>query len=188
MFKHLLIAVVLLASSAAHAALNIQHWTLANGARVYFVENHTIPMLDVSVEFDAGSKRDPAEKSGVASLANTMLARGLKAATLADGSVEPAMTESQLSDAIADIAAQRGGGPGTDRAGIVAVLAEAAAPRSCRAPRIVASGPGPAAHAGWTCDGTDRALVGAGRSGTTFNSSSTGAPAPEDAAATYDRL
>jgi hypothetical protein len=29
---------------------------------------------------------------------------------------------------------------------------------------------------------------GAGRSGTTFNSSSTGAPAPEDAAATYDRL
>ena len=118
MFKHLLIAVVLLASSAAHAALNIQHWTLANGARVYFVENHTIPMLDVSVEFDAGSKRDPADKSGVASLANTMLARGLKAATLADGSVEPAMTESQLSDAIADIAAQRGGGPGTDRAGM----------------------------------------------------------------------
>ena len=118
MFKHLLIAVVLLASSAAHAALNIQHWTLANGARVYFVENHTIPMLVVSVEFDAGSKRDPADKSGVASLANTMLARGLKAATLADGSVEPAMTESQLSDAIADIAAQRGGGPGTDRAGM----------------------------------------------------------------------
>ena len=118
MFKKLLIVSVLMYSGISHAALKIQHWTLENGVRVYFVENHTIPMLDVSVEFDAGAKRDPAGKSGTAALANTMLARGLREAKLADGRVEPAMSESEISDALADVAAQRGGGPGTDRSGM----------------------------------------------------------------------
>lgn len=118
MFKKLLIVSVLMFSGISHAALKIQHWTLENGVRVYFVENHTIPMLDVSVEFDAGAKRDPAGKSGTAALTNTMLARGLRETRLADGRVEPAMTESEISDALADVAAQRGGGPGTDRSGM----------------------------------------------------------------------
>lgn len=118
MFKKLLILSVLMYSGMSHAALKIQHWTLESGVRVYFVENHTIPMLDVSVEFDAGAKRDPAGKSGTAALTNTMLARGLREAKLADGRVEPAMSESEISDALADVAAQRGGGPGTDRSGM----------------------------------------------------------------------
>ena len=118
MLKKFLIIAVLYITGTAHAALNIQHWTLPNGARVYFVENHTIPILDVNVDFDAGGRRDPAGKSGMASLTNAMLARGIAAATLIDGSSEPAMTESQISDAIADIAAQRGGGAGTDRSGM----------------------------------------------------------------------
>lgn len=111
--KKLLIAFALLASLNAHAALQIQSWTLDNGARVLFVENHTIPMLDVSVEFDAGARRDPAGKSGTASLTNAMLARGLQG-----GDGEPAMNEAQISDALADVAAQRGGGAGGDRAGL----------------------------------------------------------------------
>jgi len=118
MLKKFLIIAVLCITGTAHAALNIQHWTLPNGARVFFVENHTIPILDVNVDFDAGARRDPAGKSGMASLTNAMLARGIAAATIADGSTEPAMTESQISDAIADIAAQRGGGAGTDRSGM----------------------------------------------------------------------
>lgn len=99
----------------AHATLKIQTWNLANGARVLFVENHSIPIVDVSVEFDAGSRRDPSGKSGTASLTNAMLARGLResAAPVA----EPAMSEAQISDAFADTAAQRGGGAGADRAG-----------------------------------------------------------------------
>lgn len=105
-------------TGSAHAALNIQHWTLDNGARVYFVESHTIPILDVNIDFDAGSRRDPSGKSGLASLTNGMLARGLHQASLPDGSSEPAMTEAELSDALADVAAQRGGGPGTDRSGM----------------------------------------------------------------------
>ena len=107
MLKKIWIIAFLCVASTAHAALNIQHWTLPNGTRVYFVENHTIPILDVNVDFDAGGRRDPAGKSGTASLTNAMLARGIAASTLADGRTEPAMTEAQISDAIADIAAQR---------------------------------------------------------------------------------
>jgi len=108
---------VVFACGTAHATLNIQTWTLANGARVYFVENHSIPVLDASVEFDAGSRRDPKGKAGTASLTNAMLARGLRETRLPNGTVEPAVSEAQISDAFADLAAQRGGGAGGDRAG-----------------------------------------------------------------------
>lgn len=108
----------LLVAGSAYAGLNIQHWTLDNGARVYFVESHAIPVFDVSVDFDAGARRDPAAKAGIAALTNGMLARGIRTATLSDGTVESGMTESEISDALADVAAQRGGGPGTDRSGM----------------------------------------------------------------------
>jgi zinc protease len=117
MMKRILFAFVLAFASTgpASAALKIQSWTLANGAKVLFVENHSIPILDVSVDFDAGSRRDPQGKSGTAELTNAMLARGVRESTSPFS--EPAMTEAQISDAIADTAAQRGGGAGGDRAG-----------------------------------------------------------------------
>jgi zinc protease len=110
---------MLVACGLSHAALQIQSWTLANGARVFFVENHTIPILDISVDFDAGSRRDPDGKTGAAALTNAMLARGLREATLPGPTpvMEPALSEAQISDAFADTAAQRGGGAGADRAG-----------------------------------------------------------------------
>lgn len=58
------------------AGPKIQHWTLGNGARVYFVESRELPMLQVRVVFDAGSSRDPVEKSGLASLTAGMLDEG----------------------------------------------------------------------------------------------------------------
>jgi zinc protease len=116
-FKRFFILLLVLTCGSAHAALKIQTWTLANGARVFFVENHSIPILDVSIEFDAGSRRDPQGKAGTASLTNAMLARGLSEGRAPDGSIEPAMNEAQISDAFADTAAQRGGGAGSDRAG-----------------------------------------------------------------------
>ncbi|MCE2870345.1 MAG: insulinase family protein [Oxalobacteraceae bacterium] len=118
MVKKIWMLSLLLITGSVHAALNIQHWTLDNGARVYFVENHAIPVFDVSVDFDAGARRDPVGKTGTASITNGMLARGIRQATLSDGSTESAMTESEISDALADLAAQRGGGPGSDRAGM----------------------------------------------------------------------
>jgi zinc protease len=118
MLKQFLMLLLALTVGSAHAALQIQHWTLDNGARVYFVENHSIPVLDMSVEFDAGSRRDPEGKTGVSGLSNAMLARGLREAKLDNGELEPALTEAQISEAFADIAAQRGGGGGSDRAGL----------------------------------------------------------------------
>ena len=117
MFKLIAGAMLCVACSVSHAALNIQSWTLDNGARVLLVENHTIPMLDVSVDFDAGSRRDPAGKSGVAALTNAMLARGVRQETSVAGA-EPALSEAQISDAFADTAAQRGNRIDSDRAGL----------------------------------------------------------------------
>jgi zinc protease len=117
MMKRFLFAAALCftAISPAFAALDIQSWTLANGAKVLFVENHSIPILDVSVEFDAGARRDPAGKAGTAELTNSMLARGVHEANAPFA--EPALTEAQISNAFADTAAQRGGSAGSDRAG-----------------------------------------------------------------------
>jgi zinc protease len=59
-----------------HAALPIQSWEASTGARVYFVESHDLPMLDVSVEFPAGSGRDTRESSGLASLTQRLMRLG----------------------------------------------------------------------------------------------------------------
>ncbi len=53
----------------------IQHWTTSNGARVYFVPAPELPILDVSVTFDAGSARDGAQ-AGLALLTNGLLDDG----------------------------------------------------------------------------------------------------------------
>ena len=45
--------------------LPIQHWQTSTGARVYFVENRDLPMLDVSVEFPAGSGHDTRDRPPV---------------------------------------------------------------------------------------------------------------------------
>jgi len=120
MFKKFLILLLVVTSSAANATLQIQSWTLANGARVLFVENHSIPIVDLSVEFDAGSRRDPKGKAGTASLTNGTLALGIQAAHLAGitSSVEPALTEAEISDAFADTGAQSGNAVENDNAGL----------------------------------------------------------------------
>lgn len=118
MLKRLIALLLFSAACTAQAGIDIRHWTLDNGARVYFVESRSIPMIDVNVDFDAGHRRDPSGKAGLASLTNVMLARGLQQATLSDGTSEPALSEAEISNAIADIAAQRGGGAGYDRAGM----------------------------------------------------------------------
>jgi len=68
----------------AFATPKIQHWTLANGARVYFVETHELPMLQIRAVFDAGSSRDPADKAGLASLTSAMLDEGADKLTADD--------------------------------------------------------------------------------------------------------
>ena len=61
------------------AAIPVQHWTQASGARVYLVESPTIAMLDVQIDFDAGSRRDPPSQAGLASMTASMLDKGVRA-------------------------------------------------------------------------------------------------------------
>ncbi len=67
---------LLVVSATVSAAPKIQHWTLTNGARVYFVETHELPMLQIQAVFDAGASRDPENKAGVARLATALFDEG----------------------------------------------------------------------------------------------------------------
>ena len=62
-------------STVLSASPRIQTWQTDNGVKVYFVEAHEIPMLDLQVVFDAGSSRDQ-EKSGLAMLTIGLLDEG----------------------------------------------------------------------------------------------------------------
>ena len=57
-------ALALLALQPALAALPIQQWKQASGAQVWLVESPSLPMVDVQIDFDAGGRREPAEKAG----------------------------------------------------------------------------------------------------------------------------
>ena len=69
-------AFALLLTQAALAGVKIEHWVSPSGARVYFVESRILPMLDVQVDFAAGSMFDPAGKSGTAALTRSTLDLG----------------------------------------------------------------------------------------------------------------
>ena len=98
--------------ATANAAIPIQHWTQPGGAQVYLVESPAIAMLDVQIDFDAGSRRDPAAQAGLASMTATMLDKGLEAKNGA-----PAMDENALSEAWADLGAQFGASATGERLG-----------------------------------------------------------------------
>jgi zinc protease len=107
---------VLLAGSASLfcqlslAAIPIQHWTQANGAKIYLVESPAIAMLDVQIDFDAGSRRDPQAKAGLAGVSASIASKGVAAS-----GKEPALDENALGEAWADLGAQFDSGAGNDR-------------------------------------------------------------------------
>ena len=85
MFARFIAAVVLLMVSAgAVAGPKIEHWTLANGARVYFVPAREVPMVQLRAVFDAAAQRDPADKPGLANLISSMLREGVDGLTVDD--------------------------------------------------------------------------------------------------------
>lgn len=94
----------------AFAAIPIQHWVQPSGAKVYFLESPSLPLLDVRVDFDAGGRREPAQKAGLASITAGQTARGIAAR-----GNEPALDENQLGEAWADLGAELGEGASSDR-------------------------------------------------------------------------
>lgn len=97
-------ASVVFYAAPAWALLPIQHWTEPSGAKVWLVESPVIPMVDVQIDFDAGSRRDPAEKSGLASAVALMAAKGVKGGKEGQGG-EAALDENALGEAWADLGA-----------------------------------------------------------------------------------
>ncbi|MFN4021930.1 MAG: M16 family metallopeptidase [Hydrogenophilus thermoluteolus] len=78
---------------------------VVDGVPVDFVMSPGIPLVDVIVSFDAGSRRDPPGKAGLAALTRTLLTAGT---TQHD--------EQALSEAFADLATDLTGGVDPDRA------------------------------------------------------------------------
>jgi len=105
--KSLMAAVLCCATSLVYATPVIQHWQSASGAKVLFVEDHDIPMLDVAVSVPAGSGFDAADKSGVAGLTHHLLDLG------AEG-----LSEDDISRGMADIGAQLAGSFDADRTSV----------------------------------------------------------------------
>ena len=96
---------MLMMSLSAEAGVKIQQWQTTTGAEVYFVENHDLPIVDLSVNFSAGSVRDTAEKSGVAGITRYLMALGAAG-----------MSDEVIANKMADIGAILGGEFTSDRA------------------------------------------------------------------------
>ncbi|MBK8890390.1 MAG: insulinase family protein [Dechloromonas sp.] len=106
--KKLLTAIIaVLATHSALAGVKIENWVSPTGARIFFVESRVLPILDVQVDFAAGSMFDPPGKSGSAALTRSVL--GLGAGKL---------DETAIAEQMADIGATLGGGADTDRASV----------------------------------------------------------------------
>jgi zinc protease len=74
------IAALVFAATPSHA-LEIKKMTLSNGATLLVSEQHQLPMVTVMIEFDAGTRRDPKGKEGLADLTARCLSEGTKELT-----------------------------------------------------------------------------------------------------------
>jgi zinc protease len=74
---------VVIAPAPVHA-LDIKRMTLSNGAVLLVSEEHRLPMVTVDIAFDAGARRDPRGKEGLAALAADSLTQGTKSLAAAE--------------------------------------------------------------------------------------------------------
>lgn len=95
---------ILAIGNTVHAGPQIEQWTLENGAKVYLVQSRSLPMLDVNIAFDGGSRRDPADKIGLADFVAILADKGVTAgAAGTDAHQEPALDENGVTDAWLDL-------------------------------------------------------------------------------------
>lgn len=79
----------------------VQRWSDASGARVSFVARDALPIIDLSLDFDAGSRYDPLDRAGVGELLRSILFTGARA-----GAGRPALNESAFEAAFDEAGAQ----------------------------------------------------------------------------------
>ena len=94
----------------ASAAPLVERWQHDSGAQVALVASPGIPMLDIRLDFDGGSRFDPPAQAGLAGAAALMSQRGLAASAQ-----QPALDENQLTERWMDLGAQWSVGAGADR-------------------------------------------------------------------------
>lgn len=99
-------------SVTVHAALPIQHWKTSQGVPVYFMETHSLPMVDVRVNFDAGSARD-GQAHGLASLTAALLDQGVRA----EGG-QPELDAQSVAEGFENIGARMGAAASVDSASL----------------------------------------------------------------------
>lgn len=110
MKKMLLGALCLINAAMAQAGVSIEHWTTPSGARVYFVASRTLPMLDVQIDFSAGSAYEPVDGgrlAGLAGLTNELLEAGAAG-----------LDEEQIAARLSDIGAHLSSSTDHDRASL----------------------------------------------------------------------
>lgn len=110
--SRILVLACMAACLPAAAGIPIQNWTTPAGVQVYLVESHSITMVDMQIDFDAGSRRDPIDKAGLAGVTAGMVSKGVAASA-----TEPALDENALSEAWADLGASFRAGATADRMG-----------------------------------------------------------------------
>ncbi len=89
------------------AAVPVEQWLTPQGTRVQFVASRALPMLDVQIDFAAGSLFDPPGKAGLAALTHAVLDLGAGK-----------RDETAIAEQLADVGAQLSGQADTDRANL----------------------------------------------------------------------
>ena len=98
LIKGLIVLIATFIAAHAQAVLPIQAIPLSNGSKAYLIQTNTIPMVDIEISIDAGSRYDPKDQSGLASLTAALLTRGIQW----QGGI---LNEAQQADAIAELGA-----------------------------------------------------------------------------------
>ena len=101
------VALALLIPAVAQAQPAARQWTTPTGARVQFVESRAVPMVDIAIDFAAGSAYDPPARPGTAALTHALLNAGTAE-----------LSEDELAAAYADVGALPGGTLDRDRASV----------------------------------------------------------------------
>lgn len=109
MKQGLLALVLTVLAAPSWAALAIEHWTQDSGAGVWLASSMNIPMVDVRVEFDAGSRFEPAQKTGMVDLLAAVTPKGVQA-----WQDEEAHDAAALGNAWAELGAQFNASSGND--------------------------------------------------------------------------
>ncbi len=108
---------LLLTAPLAWAQLPIEHWVQPSGARVYFIHSPSLPMVDLQIDLDAGSRRDPPDQPELTRQMVGQLDSGTRAHA-GDPLYPQAMDQNELTEAWADLGARFGVSAGSDRVSI----------------------------------------------------------------------